>query len=172
MNWYYSRDGAQHGPVSLQELQGKIHSGEVARDALVWREGMPDWTPANAVVEIGPTVAEDLSGTSASVYAPPISQAPAIYQPIPNARPTSGLAITSLILGILGLTSCMLIPGIPAVICGHLAMGRTHPRTGNMGGRGLAIAGLIMGYICCAMLAFFLIYFVGIMGLITAGGIQ
>jgi len=169
MSWYYSKDAAQHGPVSLLDLQGKIQSGEVARGALVWREGMPDWTPVNVVAEIAPATAKDPSATAASVYAPPINPPPTIYQPIPNARPTSGLAITSLILGILGLTTCMLIPGIPAVICGHLAMPRTHPLTGNLGGRGLAIAGLIMGYICCAMLAFFLIYFVGIMGLVAAG---
>lgn len=170
MNWYYSKDSTQHGPVSLQDLQGKIQSGEVAREALVWHEGMADWTAANTVQEIGLPVAADPS--ESSLYAPPNTQAPATYQPIPSIRPTSGLAITSLILGILGLTSCTLITGIPAVICGHMAMGRTDPLTGNLGGRGLAIAGLVMGYICCALIAIFLIYVVGIVGLMAAAAAQ
>ncbi|MFU8893119.1 MAG: GYF domain-containing protein [Luteolibacter sp.] len=165
MQWYYSKDSAQHGPVPLQDLQAKIRSGEIAPDALIWREGMADWTSANAIPEIGVSLAPALPvSAAATVYAPPASPGSAGFPPIANARPSSGLAIASLILGILGLTSCTFITGIPAVICGHMAMGRTHPKTGNLGGRGMAIAGLVMGYICSAILVIFAIYFVAIIG--------
>lgn len=161
MQWYYSKDSAQHGPVTLPELQQKIHNGELPADTLVWRDGMVDWATASGISEIAtagaPTVPPPTS--AASVYAPPANADPIGYPPIPNARPTSGLAIASLILGILALTTCTFAPGIPAVICGHLAMKHTHPETGNRGGRGMAIAGLIMGYLASAFVLIFILYF-------------
>lgn len=162
MQWYYSKDGTQHGPVELQDLQAKIRVGEVARDALVWRDGMADWTAANAMDELASAMREMAPG--GSLYAPPAAAVPGGYPPLASTRPTSGLAIASLVCGIIGLTSCMFIPGIPAIICGHMAMGRTHPVTGNQGGRGLAIAGLVMGYLCVAGLAIFAIYFFTLFG--------
>lgn len=63
------------------------------------------------------------------------------------APPTSGWAIASLVTGILGVLGgfCLLgIPCIIAVICGHA--GLIEARNGK-GGRGLAIAGLVMGYL-------------------------
>jgi type II secretory pathway pseudopilin PulG len=54
--------------------------------------------------------------------------------------PTSGLAIASLVLSLLGI-------GLPAVICGHIALSKIKKSFGAMGGRGLALAGLIIGYI-------------------------
>jgi hypothetical protein len=57
-------------------------------------------------------------------------------------RETSGLAIASLVLALaLGPLGC-----IPAVICGHLALRRMN-REAGLAGRGLALAGLIVGYI-------------------------
>ncbi|HEU0212946.1 MAG TPA: DUF4190 domain-containing protein [Jiangellaceae bacterium] len=59
-------------------------------------------------------------------------------QPYDGApRPTSGLAVTALVLAILGLS-------IVAVIYGHLALGDIR-RTGKEG-RSLAVAGLVLGY--------------------------
>lgn len=59
----------------------------------------------------------------------------------------SGLAITSLILGILGVTCCFVFAGIPAVICGHIARGKARREPQSHGGEGMALAGLIMGYL-------------------------
>jgi hypothetical protein len=41
---------------------------------------------------------------------------------------------------------------IPAVICGHLALGRIQRSGGSLGGRGLALAGLITGYVGIALI--------------------
>ena len=54
---------------------------------------------------------------------------------------TSGLAIASLVLSLLGPVGC-----IPAVICGHIALSQIRKSTG-LSGRGLALAGVIIGYI-------------------------
>jgi hypothetical protein len=63
------------------------------------------------------------------------------------APKTSALAVWSLVLGILGLVPCLwLLTGIPAVICGHIALSRINRSSGALGGQGLAIAGLVTGY--------------------------
>jgi competence protein ComGC len=46
---------------------------------------------------------------------------------------------------------CSIFAGIPAVICGHLASGRIKRSGGLLDGQGLALAGLITGYISIAL---------------------
>jgi competence protein ComGC len=74
--------------------------------------------------------------------------------PVPSVK-NSGLAIWSLVLGILGLVSLLVCIGplfaIPAVICGHVAHGRIKRSGGALAGDGMAIAGLIIGYISIAL---------------------
>ncbi len=59
----------------------------------------------------------------------------------------SGLAITSLVLGILSLICCLFFAGIPAIICGHIARGKAKRDPLTYGGAGLALTGLILGYL-------------------------
>lgn len=59
---------------------------------------------------------------------------------------TSSLAIASLIFSLVGPIGC-----IPAVICGHLAL-RKIEKGVSFKGRGLALAGLIIGYIVLGLL--------------------
>jgi prepilin-type processing-associated H-X9-DG protein len=59
---------------------------------------------------------------------------------------TCGLAIWSLCLGI-GSLCLFCFTSIPAIICGHLALGRINNSRGMLKGRGMAIAGLVIGYI-------------------------
>ncbi len=54
---------------------------------------------------------------------------------------TSGLAIASLVFSLVGPIGC-----IPAVICGHIALGKMKKEP-TLQGRGLALAGLIIGYV-------------------------
>lgn len=97
------------------------------------------------------------SPTTPPAYAP--YGAP-VYPAAPAPRPTSGLAITSLICGIAGVVLVWaIIPvlaSIAAVITGHMALGQTR-RDPGIGGRGMAIAGLILGYAMIAIAAFTLI---------------
>lgn len=64
---------------------------------------------------------------------------------------TSGLAITSLVLGIASLLCCSIVTGIPAAICGHIARGKIKSDP-TLSGGGLALAGLILGYVSIALL--------------------
>ena len=73
---------------------------------------------------------------------------------IPEQPKTSGLAIWSLVLGILSLTCFWLLTAIPAVICGHVAYSRIRRSAGALSGNGLALGGLITGYASIAVSIF------------------
>jgi hypothetical protein len=49
IEWYLSRDGQQHGPLSAAELAKFIELGHLRPDDLLWREGFADWRPASLV---------------------------------------------------------------------------------------------------------------------------
>lgn len=63
-------------------------------------------------------------------------------------------SIWSLVLGILGITCCSVFTAIPAVICGHIAFSKIKKSAGALVGEGMAIAGLVLGYVGIAMAIF------------------
>lgn len=58
----------------------------------------------------------------------------------PPAKSTSGLALASLIFSVVGL-------GLIGIICGHVSLSRIKRAQGQLGGKNLAAAGLILGYV-------------------------
>jgi hypothetical protein len=60
-------------------------------------------------------------------------------------KPKKGLAITSLVLGILSIGCLFFVAGIPAIITGAIARKRAGQSPEQYGGAGLALAGLILG---------------------------
>jgi hypothetical protein len=98
-----------------------------------------------------------------SPYSPPVEGVEgASYTPGPSLPVTNGLAIASMICGILSLVFfCFcggLFLGIPAVICGHLSLNQLNAPGNSQQGRGMAVAGLICGYLG---IAFFIIMMLG-----------
>ena len=81
------------------------------------------------------------------------------------AAPTnSNLAIWSLVLGLLSPFCCSFFTAIPAIILGHMARSEIRKSNGQLGGDGMALAGLILGYVAIVLNIIFL--FVGLMGVI------
>jgi len=78
-------------------------------------------------------------------------------QPYRSEAPpqTSGLAISSLVLGILSCTILGFVAGIPAIICGHSARKKARIAPHSYGGGGLAVAGLVLGYVGTVVSAIF-----------------
>ncbi len=76
---------------------------------------------------------------------PPPPPAP---QPVPRTAPA---AIWSLVLAVLSFPFGSLLTAIPAVICGHIARSKIRKSGGALGGKGIATAGLILGYIMLAL---------------------
>jgi len=80
-------------------------------------------------------------------------------------RTTSTTAIVSLVFGIICWIAIPFIGAIVAIICGHAARAeirRAPP--GSIEGDGMAIAGLILGYLHLALLAMFLLLVFTVLG--------
>lgn len=155
--WYYGSNAGQHGPVEDDEIRAMMASGGISPQTLVWREGMVDWRPLSSLPEFN---------ANPSPYSGVQNAGP--YPPVPGYAPggvvNSGLAIASMVCGILSVvTFCLYggIIGIPAVICGHMALNQIRNSPHPMAGRGMAIAGLVTGYLgilaIISMIAFFVI---------------
>jgi len=64
--WYYTKSGTKHGPVSSHDLRVFARDGKLAPTDLVWKEGMKEWQPASKV--------EGLFDASTPPEPPPIKQ--------------------------------------------------------------------------------------------------
>ncbi|MUM34009.1 DUF4190 domain-containing protein [Mycolicibacterium sp. CBMA 361] len=87
---------------------------------------------------------------------PPVMPMPIGYPP---ARSTNGLAIASLVCSLLGLVTCA-ATSVLGVIFGHIANSQIK-RTGEEG-QGMAVAGLIVGYIGVALLLVGVLFYFGL----------
>jgi hypothetical protein len=167
MNWYYAKNGAQQGPISLEDMKSRIAMGEISATDLAWQEGMSDWMPIGSIAELklepapprpetGPYAAHAGQASQEQApapepYRPPAASpaaAPAAYQA--SQPPSQGLAITSLICGILSLVGCcawfvMLPVGLVAVVLGFVALSKVKNDPARYAGKGMARAGLITG---------------------------
>ena len=99
--------------------------------------------------------------------------APAYGQPAPGyAQPTGAktnvLALVSLIASIAGIVIAWGIGSIVGIICGHISLSQIK-KTGEEG-RGMAVAGLIVGYIGLALAILSVIIIAIIFGTIAASG--
>lgn len=97
----------------------------------------------------------------------PVPYPPQSGTPYPVVVPTSGLAVASLVFGVIGFLGgwCMFaIPNLVAIALGHVALRET--RNGARGGHGLAVAGLILAYV--SAVPWLLMAFWGVVGGLTA----
>jgi len=86
-------------------------------------------------------------------YGQPAYSQPAYGQPMYAAPPTHPRATTALVLGILGLLVCPLVLSIPALVIGRNAVREIDASNGQLGGRGNAQAGYILGIVGTAWAA-------------------
>lgn len=81
-----------------------------------------------------------------------------------TVRQTSTLAIVSLVFGILGWTLLPFIGSLVAVFTGHMARKEIRHNPAGMEGDGLAIAGLILGWISLALWLIGILFVVFVLG--------
>ncbi|KRG86129.1 membrane protein [Stenotrophomonas daejeonensis] len=66
---------------------------------------------------------------------------------IPAPRQTSTLAVIALVAGILGWTLLPFLGSLGGIIFGHMARGEIRRSHGQLDGDGLAVTGLVLGWI-------------------------
>jgi len=124
-------DGKEYGPVSGEQLRQWIADGRAHAGTQVRTEGATGWQPLSAV----PDLAAGLKSAATTTLSPAATAA--------APKKTSALAVTSLVLGILGMFSCGLT-ALAGLICGIVAMVKVKNSGGKLGGGGLALAGTIV----------------------------
>ena len=136
MQYHIAKDGVKSGPFEKEEIYRRLGSGELSGSDLGWCEGMSEWEPLSKLLPPpGATPAFARGSVMAGTF--------------PSAAPVnSGAAIASLVCGILGFI--LWLPCIPAVILGHISLSAIKKSAGALTGRGMAITGLVMGYLMIA----------------------
>lgn len=91
--------------------------------------------------------------------------------------PTNTMAVISMIAGILGLTVVPVLGSIVALVVGYMARKEIRESNGSQGGDGIAVAGIVMGWIsvglavltCIAAIAFIAFIF-AVTGVVSTTG--
>ncbi|BCU77690.1 DUF4339 domain-containing protein [Luteolibacter sp. LG18] len=166
MQWYYSKNGTQLGPIGTEDIKAKLGSGEISATDLVWKEGMADWVPAGQVGELRTLIATPsaapLGGAPvstpvapASPYAPPVAAtaAPGAY-PIGAGCPKASTAKTLGICGLVFALCCSIVGvvlGILAVVNGNQAQQQIAQNPAWAADLPKAKAGVTMGWIAIGL---------------------
>jgi hypothetical protein len=127
-------DGKEYGSVTADQLRQWIADGRANAQTRMRIEGATEWK----------SLAEFPEFQAALDGAAPPSLPPAAPVAASAAPPKmSGMAVTSLVLGILGIFTCG-ITALAGLILGIVAMVKVKNSGGKLGGGGLALAGTIV----------------------------
>jgi hypothetical protein len=170
MQIHITREGKQLGPFSLEEINRQLAAGTLSLSDNAWYEGASGWAPLSTVPGVtggassSPTIP---AATPSAAAAPTAAGGPVVPTVVVVAAPTEPLAIWSLVLSLVGLLGfCCGGPvlGIAGVICGHLGLSKINANP-QLQGRGLAMAGLIIGYFSVVSWVLYLLFFGGLAAL-------
>src|SRR5213079_3346746 len=152
MQIHVARDGKELGVYSLEEVNRQLAAGTLRLTDQAWYEGAAGWAALSTVPGV--------SAAPASV--PATATTPAVFVP---QRKTEQLAVLSLIFSILGLCGfccgLFLVAAIGGIVCGHLALSRIKANP-ELEGHGLAMAGLVIGYVAVASWLVWILLFGGL----------
>ena len=133
--WFYAKEGQECGPVSAAQVRALLNEGRLSSADQVWTHGMSAWQPISAV----PNLTMEFK----------IPSLPSEHKRTVSSSPShsSLTAIASLVFGILGISPLVFLGSILAVAFGHTALRQIEESEGTLTGRGIAIAGLVLGYV-------------------------
>ena len=129
-------DKKEYGPVSAEQIQAWIAQGRANARTQLQAVGSIEWKPLAEFPEFAAALQQ--SGGAAVLSAAATETQPAAAPP-----KTSRLAVTSLVLGCLGLLTCG-ITSLVGLVLGIIALVRINKSKGQLGGQGLALAGTIV----------------------------
>jgi hypothetical protein len=137
--WYYHQFGTTNGPVDLSHLRQMVESGLLVGEDMVWKDGMPEWIHAASV----PGLVKSAGSTSPQNPGQYAGSSAYYGQPTEPPR-VSALAVASLVLGLLWLFG---VGSLLAIIFGGVAIHQINISRGRVTGKGLAVAGLVLGIV-------------------------
>lgn len=98
---------------------------------------------------------------------PPMPMGQVVHT-LPAVAPTSTLAILSLVFSILGVVALPLIGSLAGIVLGHMARREIRDSYGTKTGDGMAVAGLVIGYLAMGLILLagcaFMLLFVAAVG--------
>ncbi len=124
-----------------------LTTGAISPEVHVWWEGQATWVPLRQ----SPFFATPLPPPAV----PPVPVGMPVPPHITPMGPTSRLAIWSLVCACLSFFCCV-FTSIPAIILGHMGLGEIK-RNPALQGRGMALAGLVLGYVFTALIILYAI---------------
>jgi prepilin-type processing-associated H-X9-DG protein len=131
-------DQKEYGPVSAEQIRQWIAQGRANGQTRAQPADSTDWKPLAEIPEFS-----DALQAAASPGGRPPSATGSPPSPPPK---TSALAITSLVLGCLGILTCG-ITSLVGLVLGIIALVRINKSKGQLGGQGMALAGTIVSAI-------------------------
>jgi prepilin-type processing-associated H-X9-DG protein len=134
-------DGKEYGPVNAETLGEWFTSSQANAQTKVKPEGAADWQTLGSLPEFAALFS---AAPGASAMPPPV---PAQF----GEAKTSGMAITSLVLGILGVFTCG-VTALVGLVLGIVSLVRINRSGGRLSGKGLAIAGICSSGVFLLML--------------------
>jgi hypothetical protein len=158
MQIHVARDGKQLGPFSLEEINRQLAAGTLSLSDQAWYEGAAGWAPLSTVPGVGAAA----PGSAPQVSPATVPGTPATLVP---QKKTEQLAVLSLIFSILGLfgfcCGFFLMGGVAGIVCGHIALSRIKANP-ELEGHGLALTGVIIGYLAVAGWLIWILLFGGL----------
>ena len=155
MQYYIHHNNQQIGPFTEAEVKAQLAAGSISPQDHVWWQGQQGWVP----LAQSSLMAQATPGLTPPSGAIPVA-APYVGGVI---QPTSKLAIWALVCGCLSLV-CGIFSSIPAIVLGHMGLSEIK-KNPALQGRGMALAGAILGYVFTALIAIYLIAIVVLLSL-------
>lgn len=180
LQFHVGRSGRQLGRFDGNQLRDGLGTGEFLPSDLVWCEGMTDWRPLSEVITLeGQVRVEAKQGEVVNLrqeqeVLPKVqvfgsAGSEKAFEGV-GVMPVPGVAIASLILGVVPVLLCplALFTCIPGVICGHRAMSLIKAPGSRYEGKGVATVGLVLNYfwlfVAMCVLLFIVLVTVGAAG--------
>lgn len=149
------------GPFSLEEVKSKLAAGTLSLTDQAWYEGAAGWAPLSTVPGVSGAASSGAVPTTPAVSAPVSPTTPVAPAPLSPSGKTEPLALWAFILSLVGLLCCGPVVSVGGIICGHLALSRFNQQP-QLQGRGLAMAGLIIGYLGAVCWLIYIIFMGGL----------
>jgi hypothetical protein len=138
-------DQKPYSSVTADDVRRWIADGRLNEQSLMKAQGDAEFRPLPTFPEFADALA---AKAVESIAPPPLPAGPA------GPVKTSGLAIASLVLGILGLFTCG-AAALIGLILGIIAMTKVKQSRGALGGGGIALAGIIVSAVFLLMIPIF-----------------